>query len=87
VSLRSLVLSLPPVGPENPIVASRSLLTGGVAVPYPNPLPTEETNWKVAFEAPVDVKVVGSWANKCAVLAKDKGGFTVDLAFEMPSVR
>lgn len=56
-------------------------------IPYPLPLPTEDTNWKVAFEKPSDVTLVGSWPNKLSVKNKDGIPFGVDLAVEMPDVR
>lgn len=58
-----------------------------ISVPYPLPLPSEDANWKVAFEKPADVFLVGSWANKVSVKAKDGEPWSVDVAVEMPSVR
>ena len=58
-----------------------------VAVPYSLPMPTEETNWKVAFEKPSNITIVGSWGNKLSVKGKDKAPFCVDVAVEMPDVR
>jgi hypothetical protein len=66
--------------------ASRKLRRSGIEVPYPLPPPTEETKWKVAFEAPSDITLVGSWANKVSVKAKDERKYGVDVAVEMPSV-
>ena len=57
-----------------------------VAVPYSLPMPTEETNWKVAFEKPSNITIVGSWGNKLSVKGKDKAPFRVDVAVEMPDV-
>lgn len=62
------------------------MLKKSIAVPYCKPLPTEETNWKVAFEQPTDIKLVGSWANKLSVKAKDGEKFCVDVGVEMPNV-
>lgn len=59
----------------------------GISVPYPLPTPTEDTNWKVSFEKPEDITIVGSWTTKLAVKAQDKRPYRVDLALEMPSVR
>ena len=87
LALRAHLLSLPPLHPQNPLVAARELSQNGIAVPLALPHPTQETKWTVAFEPPSDIHVVGSWANKISV--KKKGGryFGVDLAIEMPSVR
>jgi U3 small nucleolar RNA-associated protein 22 len=78
-------MSLPSIAPQHPLAAAR-LLKKGIAVPYSIPLPTEDTNWKVSFEKPTDVTLVGSWANKVSVKGKDGGKFGVDLAVEMPEV-
>lgn len=57
-----------------------------VAVPYCHPLPAETTNWKVAFAAPAEITLVGSWATETAVKGRDDAPFGVDIALEMPSV-
>ena len=71
------------------MTAAKELLQKGkgVAVPYPLPGPTEGTNWKVGFEKPTEVLLVGSWANKTSVKSKDGGKFGVDVAVVMPQVR
>ena len=85
-TLHETISSIPGVPPQHPLVASRSLLKAGVAVPYVTPLPTEETNWKVAFQPPASITVVGSWANKLSVKPKDGERDIVDLAVQMPNV-
>ena len=85
--LRSHLLSLPSIEPQNPLVAARALFKDGVAVPFALPHPTKDTKWTVAFEPPTNVYVVGSWANKICVKKKDCKYFGVDLAIEMPPVR
>ncbi|GLB41186.1 putative U3 small nucleolar RNA-associated protein 22 [Lyophyllum shimeji] len=84
LALHTFLMGLPSVAPRHPLEASRRLLKKGVSVPYSAPLPTEETNWKVAFEKPSDITVVGSWPNKISVKAKDGVRFGVDVAVEMP---
>jgi len=85
-TLHETISSIPAVDPQHPLAASRSLLKAGVAIPYPAPLPTEETNWKVAFQPPANITVVGSWANKLSVKPKDGERYTVDIAVQMPNV-
>lgn len=87
LTLRSHLLSLSSIQPQNPLVAARALSKNGVAVPFALPHPIQETKWTVAFEPPSDVHVVGSWANKISVKKKDSKYFGVDLSIEMPSVR
>ncbi|PPQ69881.1 hypothetical protein CVT25_005586 [Psilocybe cyanescens] len=83
--LYTFIKDIPSVSPAHPLEAARKLLKKGVAVPYALPLPTEDTNWKVAFEPPTDITLVGSWANKVSVKPKDGQRFGVDLALEMPN--
>ncbi|KAG9311330.1 Nrap protein [Chiua virens] len=85
LALRSHLLSLPSVRPQNPVVAARALSKNGVAVPFALPHPTQEMKWTVAFEPPSDVQVVGSWANKISMKKKGDNCFGVDLSIEMPS--
>ncbi|KAF8634052.1 hypothetical protein AX17_004316 [Amanita inopinata Kibby_2008] len=84
LSLHSFLLSLPSTPLRHPLEAARSLVKKGVSVPYTLPLPTEDTNWKVAFEKPSDILLVGSWANKVSVKDRDGKRFGVDVAVEMP---
>ncbi|CAA7262477.1 unnamed protein product [Cyclocybe aegerita] len=84
-ALHATLNQIPSVPPTHPLEASRKLQKRGIAVPYSLPLPTEDTNWKVAFEPPSDITLVGSWANKAGVKAKDGLRFGVDLAVEMPN--
>ncbi|KAI0353298.1 Nrap protein [Trametes cingulata] len=85
MSLHKVLMSLPSISPQHPLHASRTLSQKGISVPYVRPLPTEETNWKVAFEKPSEIVLAGSWATKTAVKGKDSTKFEVDIALEMPS--
>lgn len=58
-----------------------------MAVPYPQPPPTEDANWKVAFEKPVNISIVGGWINNVAVKRADEEPWVIDMAVEMPSAR
>ncbi|KAF8269425.1 Nrap protein-domain-containing protein [Lactarius quietus] len=55
-----------------------------VSVPYSSPTPTEDANWKVSFEKPSNIAIVGSWINDVAVKSPDGEPWVVDLAVEMP---
>ena len=84
--LYTFLFDIPSVQPEHPLDAARRLSQKGVSIPYSLPLPAESTNWKVAFERPSDITLIGSWANELAVKGKDGSKFGVDLAIEMPQV-
>jgi U3 small nucleolar RNA-associated protein 22 len=79
-------MDIPPISPQHPLEASRKMLKKGVAVPFTLPLPTEETKWKVGYERPSDITLVGSWPNKISVKPKDGLRYGVDLAVEIPDV-
>nr|VWO97778.1 Ubiquitin-conjugating enzyme E2 2 [Ganoderma boninense] len=85
VSLHKFLTDLPSSPPQHPLHAARALSLKGIAVPYIRPFPTEDTNWKVAFEAPSEIVLCGSWATKTAVKAKDSTKYQVDVALAMPS--
>ncbi|KAH9173856.1 Nrap protein [Lactarius sanguifluus] len=55
-----------------------------VFVPYSSPAPTEDANWKVSFEKPSNIAIVGSWINNVAVKSPDGEPWVVDVAVEMP---
>ncbi|KAJ7183097.1 Nrap protein [Mycena filopes] len=84
-ALHGVLMASTPVAPQHPLEAARKLIKRGVAVPYCLPQPSEDTNWKVAYEKPSDITMVGSWPNKISVKGKDGSKFGVDLAVEMPS--
>ena len=58
-----------------------------IAVPYPQPAPTEDANWKVAFDKPVNISIVGAWINNVAVKRTDEEPWVIDVAVEMSSAR
>ncbi|KAI0300071.1 Nrap protein [Multifurca ochricompacta] len=88
-SLHAYLSSLPPLILSIRWQPSRrdgkSATLGIVSIPYPLPVPTEDANWKVAFEKPANITVVGSWINNVSVKSKDDQPWVVDLAVEMPS--
>ncbi|KAI6169695.1 Nrap protein [Pisolithus thermaeus] len=83
-ALRSHLISMRAVEPQNPVLAAQALAKQGIAVPFALPHPTEEAKWKVGFEPPSDVNIVGSWANQICVKRKEGVPFTVDVTIEMP---
>lgn len=86
LDLHTFLTSLPSTSSQHPLLAASALLKKGVAVPYLNPPPTEDTNWKVAFDTPQEVSLVGTWNTKLAVKRKDGLPYVVDVAVQMPDV-
>ncbi len=54
-----------------------------VRIPFPDPAPKTDANYKLGFEKPSAMHLVGSWALKSA--AKRPEGIDVDIAAVMPS--
>ncbi|KAK0211157.1 Nrap protein [Desarmillaria ectypa] len=84
LSLHTFLLNIPSSSPIHPLEAARPLLKKGISVSYSIPLPTEDSNWKVAFAPPSSITLVGSWGNKTSVKGMDGNKFGVDVAVEMP---
>ncbi|KAH9914177.1 Nrap protein [Epithele typhae] len=85
LALHKLLAAIPSHPPQHPLHAARSFADRAVAVPYVRPAPSEDTNWKVAFEPPAEIILAGSWATKTAVKAIDSIPHQVDVAVSMPS--
>ena len=58
-----------------------------ITVPYPLPVPTEDANWKVAFDKPANMAIVGSWINNVSVKRTDDEPWIIDVVVEMPPAR
>lgn len=83
-ALRAHCISIPSIAPLSPLAAIKVLAKQGVAVPSVFPLPSPDVKWKVAFEPPREICVVGSWGNGIAVKKQSGSRFSVDLSMEMP---
>ncbi|KAF9022542.1 Nrap protein [Hymenopellis radicata] len=84
MSLHKCLNNVPSSPPTQPLEAARPLLKKGISVPYSVPLPSEDSNWKVAFEPPSNITLVGSWNNKTSVKGMDGRSWGIDIAVEMP---
>ncbi|RHZ52197.1 hypothetical protein CDV55_103690 [Aspergillus turcosus] len=56
--------------------------THGIVVPFPDPRPSRETKYSVAYAPPTNINVVGSFASRTG--AKQAEKYTIDLAVTMP---
>jgi len=68
-------------------LAASILSKDNIAVPFPSPAPTRDTNWTFRYTPPESMAVVGSWAGGLSVKHQDKIDFAVDLAIAIPPVR
>ena len=79
--LEKALLRLPSRPPVSVVEALRT-------TPFPNaPSNPSKLQWKLAFEAPSSVTVVGSRATGTVCRWKGGEGWTVDVAMQMPAVR
>ncbi|KAJ2967651.1 hypothetical protein NQ176_g9556 [Zarea fungicola] len=53
-----------------------------IAIPYPDPKPTKESNYKVAFSPPTQCNVVGSYVGKTMSKLQERQG--IDMVVQMP---
>ncbi|RHZ53068.1 rRNA-processing protein UTP22 [Aspergillus thermomutatus] len=56
--------------------------THGIVVPFPDPRPSRETRYSVAYAPPTNINVVGSFASRTGTKQTEK--YTIDLAVTMP---
>ncbi|KAF8320436.1 Nrap protein [Clavulina sp. PMI_390] len=85
MSLHESIRSIPSISPEAPLQAFKKLQKAGTQVLTAKPEPTKATNWKVAFEPPSAIQVVGGWPHQLTILGRRETKFSVDLALEMPA--
>ncbi|KAJ2984568.1 hypothetical protein NUW58_g5992 [Xylaria curta] len=57
--------------------------TNRTAIPYPDPKPAKNCPYKVSFEKPTHINVVGSYASQ--TMAKTQASFAVDMIVVMPA--
>ncbi|KAI0517748.1 Nrap protein [Xylaria bambusicola] len=57
--------------------------TNRTAIPYPDPKPAKDCPYKVAFEKPTHINVVGSYTSRTMV--KSQSSFAVDMIAVMPA--
>ncbi|KAI0190724.1 nrap protein [Xylaria flabelliformis] len=57
--------------------------TSRTAIPYPDPKPAKDCPYKVSFEKPTHVNVVGSYTSQ--TMAKSQSSFAVDMIVVMPA--
>lgn len=85
--VHELFSSISPIQPQ-PISDAQQAIqnlypSSHVHIPFPDPQPTSSANYKLAFQPPTQMQIVGSWPLKSATLRPE--GFDVDLAVVMPS--
>ncbi|CAO1629437.1 unnamed protein product [Parajaminaea phylloscopi] len=85
--LQSVVQSIDDVEPTPVSGAGQAIQTlfpaAKVSIPYCEPVPSGTANYKLAFQKPSNIQMIGSWALKAA--AERPGGLDVDIALMMPS--
>lgn len=85
--LRTLFDGIKPI-PMQPLASARKTLkkqypSASISIPFTEPAPKDDVNYKFGFEPPSGLQLVGSWPLKIAALRPQ--GLDVDLAIVMPS--
>ncbi|KAI9785862.1 MAG: hypothetical protein M1816_008189 [Peltula sp. TS41687] len=57
--------------------------SNNIAIPFPEPRPSEDVKYKLAYLRPTSINVVGSYAFGTAI--EDHGSISIDMAVNMPS--
>jgi U3 small nucleolar RNA-associated protein 22 len=87
--LHSFLTSLPSVPPALPLEAASNLEKKGVKVDWPQPVPTQATQYKVGFKSPTPERLylVGSFAGTKKTLVRSRDGkYCIDMVVEIPEV-
>ncbi|KAH9210098.1 pre-rRNA processing protein-like protein Utp22, partial [Leptodontidium sp. 2 PMI_412] len=81
--LKGLIEGIAERSPVSIPEASKALLESHkITIPYPDPKPVKSTPYKLSYEKPATVNVVGSYASKTMV--KSDGVLSVDMVVVMP---
>ncbi|OJJ43343.1 hypothetical protein ASPZODRAFT_918659 [Penicilliopsis zonata CBS 506.65] len=81
--LKEIIENLAEKPPQSIVEAEKELQSAhGVAVPFPNPRPSKDAKYLLAYSKPANVNVVGSFALRTGV--RDADCSTIDLAVTMP---
>ncbi|PWN52033.1 Nrap protein [Violaceomyces palustris] len=84
--LQTLFDTLKPLAPRSipdAINAFDQKVKGSIKIPFPDPAPKDDAQYKLAFQKPSAMHLIGSWPLKSA--AKRPEGLDVDVAVVMPS--
>ncbi|KAJ5966001.1 hypothetical protein N7481_012715 [Penicillium waksmanii] len=83
--LKGAIENLPEKAPKSASEAEKELRTvsGGVAVPWPEPRPAKDAKYTMSYAKPSNINVIGSFALKNGTKTSDPR--PVDLAVTMPS--
>ncbi|KAI9797879.1 MAG: hypothetical protein M1833_005079 [Piccolia ochrophora] len=83
-AIKSLIEDLPEVEGLTIVEAERDLQKSHkIAIPFPSPRPSKDTNYKFAYAKPSNINVVGGYALKTVIDSQDP--ILIDLAVTMPA--
>lgn len=82
--LKTLIEAIPARDPAPFHDATKAMRkTNKITVPHPQPAPPADTHYKLAYDAPSDINVVGSYPLK--TMTKGEDFFSVDMVVTMPA--
>lgn len=82
-ALKKTIEQLPARPAQNIEYTERQLLKEKITIPFPDPRPPKDAQYKLEFAKPANINVVGSHVLKTAVRTRDV--LVVDMALQMPS--
>ncbi|KAL3458490.1 Nrap protein [Aspergillus heterothallicus] len=81
--LKDLIEHLPDRPAKSVLEADKEMRTAhGITVPYPEPRPSKDTRYSVAYARPSNVNVIGSFALRTGL--KSPGPYVVDMSVTIP---
>jgi len=83
--LKELLLKAPPIEPASLPLAIKSLKRTATSIPFPDPQPDSAVQWKLSFEPPKAVNVVGDWTLGMAMKSAS-APWVVQVLVQMPAV-
>ncbi|KAJ5816875.1 Nrap protein [Penicillium robsamsonii] len=81
--IKTAIESLPEKSPQSVPDAEKELRASGLVVPWPEPRPSKDVKYSMAYAKPANINVVGSFALKTG--ARTLESRPIDLAVTMPS--
>ncbi|CAG7996386.1 unnamed protein product [Penicillium salamii] len=81
--IKNAIESLPDKTPQSVSDAEKDLRASGLTVPWPEPRPSKEAKYSMAYAKPANINVVGSFALKTG--ARGLESRPIDLAVTMPN--
>ncbi|KAF2121843.1 pre-rRNA processing protein Utp22 [Lophiotrema nucula] len=81
-TLKTSIEQLPSRPPQSIAIATKALKSEGITIPFPDPLPPKDAQYKLQYDRPALINATGSYPLKIATRADE--GLAIDLVVTMP---